>query len=97
VYDFSLSSFNKDNSADISHSQETAWVPDMFSNIYLLKNHKIANNLTTTEAREKISANSESQEFQKYFNLGLSEFNSNQILLSKICRQFLVTTKLFTW
>jgi hypothetical protein len=30
-----------------------AWVPDMFSNFYVMKNHKIANNPTTTDAREK--------------------------------------------
>jgi hypothetical protein len=33
--------------------QVAAFVPDMFCNIYLAKNHKIANNLATTEAREK--------------------------------------------
>jgi hypothetical protein len=30
-----------------------ALLPDMFCNFYLVKNHKIANNLATTEAREK--------------------------------------------
>jgi len=34
-------------------SQVAAWVPDIFYNFYLMKNHKIANNLVTTEAREK--------------------------------------------
>jgi hypothetical protein len=37
--------------------------PDMFCNFYLVKNHKIANNLTTTKAREKISAALESFKF----------------------------------
>jgi hypothetical protein len=37
-------------------------VPDMFYNFYLVKNHKIANNSATTEAREKISTNLESLE-----------------------------------
>jgi hypothetical protein len=32
----------------------------MFCNFYFMKNHKIAYNPTTTEAKEKISANSES-------------------------------------
>jgi hypothetical protein len=32
-----------------------AWFPDMFCNFYLVKNHKIAKNSTTTKAREKIS------------------------------------------
>jgi hypothetical protein len=31
-----------------------AWVADMFYYFYLVKNHKIANNSTNTEAREKI-------------------------------------------
>ncbi len=30
-------------------------VPDMFCDLYSVKKHKIANNSTTTEAREKIS------------------------------------------
>jgi hypothetical protein len=30
-----------------------AWVPDKFGNFYLVTSHKIANNLATTEAREK--------------------------------------------
>jgi len=31
--------------------QVAAWVPDMFCNFYLGKNHKIANNSTTTKTR----------------------------------------------
>jgi hypothetical protein len=42
-----------------------AWVPDMFCNFYLVKNHKIDNNLTTTEGREKIRAESESLQYKK--------------------------------
>jgi len=33
--------------------QVAALVPDMVCNFYLVKNHKIANNSTTIEAREK--------------------------------------------
>jgi len=33
--------------------QMAAWVSDMFYNFYLVKNHKIANNSTSTEPREK--------------------------------------------
>jgi len=33
--------------------QVAAWVPDMFSNFYLVKNHKIAENSTTAKSREK--------------------------------------------
>jgi hypothetical protein len=43
--------------------QVAAWVPDMFCNFYLVKNDKIANNSTTTKAREKISADFESLKF----------------------------------
>jgi len=43
--------------------QVAALVPDMFYNFYLVKNHKIANNSATTEAREKISTCLESLEF----------------------------------
>jgi hypothetical protein len=34
----------------------------MFYNLYLVKNHKIAHSSTTTEAKEKISADLESLE-----------------------------------
>jgi hypothetical protein len=43
--------------------QVAALVPDMFYNFYLVKNHKIAKNSTTTKAREKISTFLESLEF----------------------------------
>ena len=43
--------------------QVAALVPDMVCNFYLVKNHKIANNSTTIEAREKISTYLESLEF----------------------------------
>jgi hypothetical protein len=69
-----------------------AVVTDMFCNLYLVKNHKIANNLATTEAREKISTFLESLEF---FNVCLTKFENYQISLNKISRRFLVTTKLF--
>ncbi len=39
--------------------------------INLVKNHKIANNSATTEAREKISTNLESSEFFMYVWLNL--------------------------
>jgi hypothetical protein len=35
--------------------QVAAWVPDMFRNFYIGKNHKIAKNSTATKAREKIT------------------------------------------
>jgi hypothetical protein len=38
-------------------------VPAMFCNFYIVKNHKIAGNSATTEAREKVSTYLESVEF----------------------------------
>jgi len=40
-----------------------AQVSDMFCNFYLVKNHKIADNSTTTKVREKISTDLDSLEF----------------------------------
>jgi hypothetical protein len=37
-------------------------LPDVFATFIFLKNHKIAKNLTTTNAREKISTDFESLE-----------------------------------
>jgi hypothetical protein len=44
-------------------TQVAALVSDVFCNFYLVKNHKIANNSATTEAREKISTYLKSLEF----------------------------------
>jgi hypothetical protein len=48
-----LDVFNKEKSAASFCCHVAAWFPDMFCNFYLLKNHKIAKNSTTTKAREK--------------------------------------------
>jgi hypothetical protein len=45
--------FNEGKSAASFCRQVAASVPDMFCNFYLVKNHKIANNSATAEAREK--------------------------------------------
>ncbi len=50
-----------------------AWVPDIFGGFYLMKNHKIANNLTTDKSREKRSTVLESLEFYIKNDVG-SEF-----------------------
>ncbi len=73
--------------------QVTALVRDMFCNFYLVKNHKIANNSATTEAREKISTDLESLEFQKFFDIGLTIFQNNQILHNKISHIFHLTNQ----
>jgi hypothetical protein len=46
--------------------------PDMFCIFYLVKNHKIAKNETTTKAREKISTDLESLKFEEYFEVCLT-------------------------
>jgi hypothetical protein len=46
-----------------------ALVTDMFCNFYLVNNHKIAKNLTTTKAREKISAVYEYLDFEEFTNV----------------------------
>ncbi len=40
--------------------QVAAWVPNMFHDFHLLRNHKIAKNPTTAKAREKMSTDLES-------------------------------------
>jgi hypothetical protein len=76
--------------------QVAALVPDMLCNFYLAKNHKMAKNAATTEAREKISAYLESLEFWKVFDVCFTKFENDQILLNKISCRFLLTTKLFS-
>ncbi len=48
-----LTPSNEGKSAAGFCRQVAAWFPDMFSNFYLAKNHKIAKNSTTTKAIEK--------------------------------------------
>ncbi len=58
-----LYSDNEGKSAARLCHQVAPWVPDMFCNFYLVKNHKITNNSATTEAGGKISSYLESWEF----------------------------------
>ncbi len=55
--------FNEGKSAASFCCQVAALVPDMFCNFYSAKNHKIANNSATSEAREKIRTYLEFIEF----------------------------------
>jgi hypothetical protein len=73
-----------------------AWVSDMFCNFYLVKNPEIADNSTTTKAREKISTDLESLQFWKNFDVCLTKFKNNKILLNKIIHRFLLTTEQYT-
>jgi hypothetical protein len=60
-------SYNEEKSAASFCRQVAAWFTDVFCNFNLVKNHEIANNSTTTEAREKISTDLESSEFFCHF------------------------------
>jgi hypothetical protein len=76
---------NKGISAASFWPQVAAWVLDMLCNFYLMKNHKIAKNSTTTKGIGKISTDLESLEF---FNVCLTKFKNNQILLIKLTTDF---------
>ncbi len=53
-------------------------------------------NSATTEDREKISADLDSEQFENFFDIGLTKFETYQILFNKISHRFPMTTKLFT-
>ncbi len=61
------------------------------------ENHNIVINSSEVKAIEKISANLEFKEFWKKIDVCLTNFEINQILINKLCHQFLMTTKLFIW
>jgi len=61
-----------------------------------VKNHKIANNTTTSIAREKNKHRFEILRILEIFDACLTKFKNNQILLNKISHRFLLTTKLYT-
>jgi hypothetical protein len=58
-------------------------VTAMFCNFYSVKNHKIAENSASIEAKEKISTDLESLEFYNFFDACLTKFENYQILLYK--------------
>ncbi len=88
--------FNVWKSAASFCHQVAALASDMLCDFYLVKNHKIANNSATTEAREKISTDLNTLEFEKFFDVCLTKIENNQILLNKISHRFLMTTKLLS-
>jgi hypothetical protein len=65
----------------------------MFCNFYLAKNHKISNNLTTTETREKRNTDLKILEI---FDLHFAKFENSQIFLNKISHRFRVKIKLLS-
>jgi hypothetical protein len=58
--------------------------PGYILQLLFSQNHKIANNSTTTEAREEISTDLESSELEKNFDAYLNKSKKNQILNNKI-------------
>jgi hypothetical protein len=54
-----------------------AWILDIFRNFYIVRNCRSANNSTTAEAREKISAHTESIDFINFFGVCLNKFKNN--------------------
>jgi hypothetical protein len=73
-----------------------AWVSYLLYNFYLVYYHIVANNSTMTKAREKNKRRFGFLRFFEFFVACLAKFKNNQILLNKISRIFLLTTKLFT-
>ncbi len=64
---------NEEKSAASFCRPLAAWFPDMFSNFYVVKNHKFAKNSMTAKSREKISTDLKSSEFQEFFDAYLTK------------------------
>jgi hypothetical protein len=60
----------------------------MFGHFYLVKNHKIAKNSTTTKAREKISTDLESSEFKKFLRYVSLNLETIELYLIKLAADF---------
>ncbi len=84
------------NQVPVSAGRWQHWSQQCFATFI---QYKITNLLITQEPlklEKKIRTYLESLEFQKFFDIRLTEFENNQILLNKISYRFLVTTKLFS-
>jgi hypothetical protein len=66
VPDCKYASVNEAGSPASFCHQVAEWFPEMFRNFYLMKNHKIAKNSTTTKDREEISTGLESKNVLMY-------------------------------
>ncbi len=58
-----------------------AWVSVMFCNFYIVKNHKIDNNSTTTKARGKLNTWNP-YDFRKHFDIYLTKFKIIKLYLN---------------
>jgi hypothetical protein len=65
-----------------------ALFPDMFCNIYFVKNYNIAKNSTTTKAIEKTSADLESLEFLNFLMYIRLILKTNKVYLIKLATGF---------
>jgi len=79
---------NKGKSAASFCHQAAAQLADIFCKFYLVKNHKIDNSLTITEGGKIISAHLGSLEFYKFFDVSLTKFTNNQILITNMGQFF---------
>jgi hypothetical protein len=70
--------------------------PDMFCNFYSVRNRKVDNNLMNMVGKEKCKRVfrivGAFENFKMYVRIN---FKNNLILLNKICRRFIMTSKLF--
>jgi hypothetical protein len=64
------------------------WVSDIFFNFYIVKIHKIASNLKTTEAREEISTDLEPLEFHKSVGHVWLDIKTMKFYLIKLAEEF---------
>ncbi len=64
-----------------------AWVPEMFRNFYLAKNHKIVNSSTTTDAGEETSPDLESLDLKKLMYVPLIS-KTTKFYLMKLTTDF---------
>jgi hypothetical protein len=79
---------NQDKSVAIFSQQVAAWAPDMLHCLYFMKNHKIANNTTTKEAREKISTEPRICRILEIFDISFTEFKNNKFHKIKSATNF---------
>jgi hypothetical protein len=73
------------------------WVPGMFCNFYLMKNHKIVYNSTMTAAIGKICTDLEFLEFKKIIDVGLTKFKNKQILFNQIIHNISSDNQAICW
>jgi hypothetical protein len=74
-------------SAAIFRQQLADWVPDMFSNIYFAKNHKITNNWTPAEARDENKRRFKI--LRIFFDVGFTKYKTIKFCFIRLPASFL--------